>query len=418
MMTEHTPSIINFEPRQFQVWSVDPDPTTSAAVMTHLRDAGYQASSMATLPPLTEIDTWPDAMVLAASAQNYRLCRQLATAEQTPHLPVILAGSASNPVDQSQATAAHATDVVLDAANATELLSRLKTQLQLHRMTQQLTVQAAAFESLNARLHSELAVAKNIQLGLLLPPSPNWSGLNLECYTQSAREVGGDFYTYYAFDSRLQRNMRRYAIAIGDVSGKGMPAALLMAISLASFKNLITQVYSLNKLVADLVTQTYSLSQFLADLDRDIAFYTATTRQNCALVYVELSLPADPAKTITLRTVNAGCMMPIIRRVDGSVSWIEVGGMPLGAGLGGQLGYREERLSLSRGDMVILTSDGVVEANNSRHEMLGFERLEEIVRTGPQKEAAAMLSHIRAAVDAFVGDTEPHDDQTIVVMQV
>lgn len=417
-MTENIPAIPHIEPSRYLVWYVDPDPTTSAIAVNLLRDEGYQAESIAELPPLTAIETWPDILVLAATAQNYQLCRQLTSTEQTKNLPVMIAGSASNPVNPTQAAEALSTDVVLDATNPAELLSRLKTQLKIHAMARQLSVQAAAFESLNARLHNELSVAQNIQRGLLPAPSPNWSGLNVECYTQSAREVGGDFYTYYAFDSRLQRNMRRYAIAIGDVSGKGMPAALLMAISLASFKNLITQVYSLNKLVADLVTQTYSLSQFLADLDRDIAFYTATTRQNCALVYVELSLPADLAKPITLRTVNAGCMMPIIRRTDGSVAWVEVGGMPLGAGLGGQLGYREERLNLSRGDMVILTSDGVVEANNSRHEMLGFERLEEIVRAGPQTEAAAMLNHIRTQVDAFVGNTEPHDDQTIVVMQV
>ncbi len=416
-MTQDRSKVLDIEPQRHQVWLVDPNPTSATAALALLRDAGYRATVLPTLPPLTATTAWPDLLLLAASAGHYRLCRELTSAGPTRHLPVMLTGSDSNTVNRQQAAEVGAADVVLNATDPAELLPRLKTQLQLLHMRQQLAVQAAAFQNLTTRLQSELAVAHDIQRGLLPPPSPNWSGLEVECYTQSAREVGGDFYTYYAFDTRLKRNVQRYAIAIGDVSGKGMPAALLMAISLASFKNLITQVYSFNKLVADLVTQTYSLSQFLADLDRDIAFYTATTRQNCALVYVELSLPADRARPATLRTVNAGCMMPIIRRAGGAVEWVDVGGMPLGAGLGGQLGY-EELLNLNQGDIVILTSDGVVEANNSRHQMLGFERLEEIVRTGPPAGAAAMLNHIRGQVDAFVGGTEPHDDQTIVVVQV
>ena len=116
--------------------------------------------------------------------------------------------------------------------------------------------------------------------------------------------------------------------------------------------------------------------------------------------------------------INAGCITPIIRRVDGTVEWVEVGGIPLGVDLGAKFGYQEVSRSLSKGDLVILTSDGVVKAMTAAEEMFGFEQLEQAVASGPQSNAEAMLAHLRTTVEAFVGDTEPHDDLTMVVVQV
>ncbi len=350
-------------------------------------------------------DAWPETNI-------YDSCRRLKSSAAS-NIPIIVFGQPDN----GRALSVGADDVLTEPFSRPELLARLKPYLKMQQLQVQLNNQIAAYTNLTTRVQSELNVAHGIQQGLLPPPSPRWPGLEVVCFTQSAREVGGDFYMYYTFDTRLQLDKKRYAIAVGDVSGKGMPAALLMAISLASFKNLITQVYSLNKLVTDLVSQAYSLSKFLTDLDKAIAFYTATTRQNCALAYVELTKPVDPTQPVTLRAVNAGCVTPLVRRGDGSVLWVDVGGMPLGAGLGSQFGYQEQTLQLATGDLVILTSDGVVEANNSRRQMLGFDRLEQIVKDGPQTSAQAMLDHLKAEVTAFVGDTEPHDDLTMVVIQ-
>jgi sigma-B regulation protein RsbU (phosphoserine phosphatase) len=145
--------------------------------------------------------------------------------------------------------------------------------------------------------------------------------------------------------------------------------------------------------------------------------YTKTTRQNCALVYVDITIPASNQKGI-LRVVNAGCITPIMRRVDGTVEWVDVGGMPLGIGLGAQSGYQEVTLDVSKGDLIILISDGVVEAKNSTNEMFGFERLEEAVKSGPQDDASTMLGYLQAKVIAFMDNAELHDDLTIVVAQV
>jgi serine phosphatase RsbU (regulator of sigma subunit) len=86
--------------------------------------------------------------------------------------------------------------------------------------------------------------------------------------------------------------------------------------------------------------------------------------------------------------------------------------------LGAQAGYQEIRHVLAKGDMIILTSDGLVEANSTTPEMFGFERLEQAILTGPTASAQAMLDHLTAELAAYVGEAEPHDDITLVVAQL
>ena len=268
-----------------------------------------------------------------------------------------------------------------------------------------------------AAINQELTLAYNIQESLLPLPQPDWpEGPEVICDNSPAREVGGDLYAYHDFtpSSGLDEKLafpRKYALTIGDVSGKGMPAVLLMAVSLASFQSI--------------VGQELSPSELLLHLDNSLAGYTLETRQNCAMVYAEIAQisPQDlkgeeDDSTYVIRVANAGCIWPIIKRVDGSVEWIKANGMPLGLGFSTQLGYNEKALGLSKGDLVILTSDGVVEATNTKDEMFSFERLEETVKSVPQHGAEAMLNHLKAEVAAFVGEAEQRDDVTIVVAQL
>jgi serine phosphatase RsbU (regulator of sigma subunit) len=247
---------------------------------------------------------------------------------------------------------------------------------------------------LNSRLQHELNMARAIQLNLLPPPRPNWPDVDVLCYSTPAREVGGDFYAYHVFANPSKSH---FAVAVGDVSGKGMPAALLMAVGIASFQSN--------------VGQGLAPAQLLAQLDDALMPYTRTGLENCALCYIDI-------QGNTLQAANAGCVTPLIRRVGGSIEWMEIGGTPLGVGLGAQDGYSQMTTTVSSGDLVILTSDGVIEAMTASREIFGFERLEQAVATGPETSAEAMLSHLRDAVLHFVDGEEPHDDLTIVVVQV
>lgn len=257
-------------------------------------------------------------------------------------------------------------------------------------------------------IQRELALAQEIQQSLLPPPRPDWP-IDVICYSTPAKEMGGDLYAYHNFStaSTTTDDSDKFGIAVGDVSGKGMPAALLMAVTLASFQSSLSQ--------------NLSPSQLLSRLDQTVEGYTGGIHQNCALVYAEINLTSPPGNNQrkgVMKVANAGCISPIIRRSNNSVEWVEARGMPLGAGMASYLGYDEMTVLVEAGDLIIFTSDGVVEAQNANNELFGFDRLEQAVAAGPPTQAEAMLNYLVEVVNQFVGDTEPHDDLTIVVVQM
>jgi serine phosphatase RsbU (regulator of sigma subunit) len=253
------------------------------------------------------------------------------------------------------------------------------------------------------RLQEDLTIAKDIQQRLLPPPVPAWPHFDVYCYSTPAREVGGDLFSYYRLNEKATGSPE-YAVAVGDVSGKGLPAALLMATNLAHFNSLIER--------------PLTPSERMVQMDRAMVPYTESTGHNCALCYVEFSRTVAGGPDWQLSAVNAGCIPPYVRRTDGTVEWLQVGGVPFGIGMGATLGYPVAESRLEPGDMVILVSDGVPEATSATGEILGFERLEAAIAQAPPGGATTMADHLKSVVDSFVGQTELEDDLTIVVLQV
>jgi len=317
----------------------------------------------------------------------------------------------SNPLSQGLYQQVQPVDHELNAANIALEASRqqvltLKQQL-AHEIAERKRLEQALKESedrqrlMADRLRSDLVLAREIQQSLLPPPAPRWPDLEVACYTQPAFEVGGDFYAYHA-STQARVLLNKYILAIGDVSGKGVSAALLMATSLSQFDASLSLKLTPAKL--------------LVYLDQALLPYTKSRRQNCALCYVEL-VGINTVRPM-LKAVNAGCIPPYLKHADGSVEWAAIGGFALGQGLGAQMGYQEIRHLLAKGDMIILTTDGLVEASNTRSEMFGFGRLEQAIISGPTSSAAAMLEHLKTEIATYVGEAEPHDDITIVVARV
>ncbi len=256
-----------------------------------------------------------------------------------------------------------------------------------------------SLKELNTRLQDELALAKKIQQGLLPPARPNWPNPDIICYSRPAYEVGGDFYDYYAFAAAPGSNgaQRKVAVIVGDVSGKGMPAALLMAVSLGSLQSIIGRAPSKE----DLINR----------MDKTLRPYTQTTNQNCAFCYTEL-------EGNSFSVINAGSIPPIIRRADSSVHWLDATGLPLGVDVELQPAFKGASATVDSGDMVVMVSDGVIEAMRDSGEMYGFERLERAIAAGPTTSAEAMLTHLNHQMKTFMGRIEPQDDLTVVIIRV
>jgi serine phosphatase RsbU (regulator of sigma subunit) len=222
-------------------------------------------------------------------------------------------------------------------------------------------------------------------------------GLDIAAHCLPAKEVGGDFFGYY----RLAANhttSRELIVTVGDVSGKGIPAALYMAVSSSA---LATQV-----------ALSSSIVELYAALNLILHPRTAQTRINTALLTVHLDRHDDQWLA---HVVNAGLIAPLHRRAALS-SYLEVGGLPLGAVPAAR--YRHIDQPLEYGDWLIMCSDGIIEAMNGQREMYGFERLQSHVSGSAATTAAAMVATIMQDIETFTGGADQHDDMTVVVIRV
>jgi sigma-B regulation protein RsbU (phosphoserine phosphatase) len=236
------------------------------------------------------------------------------------------------------------------------------------------------------RLVKDMEFARTVQESFLPQEAPQIQHYRFSAHYTPALEVGGDFYDFIPIDRD------RTGIVIGDVSGKGVPAALYMA-----------------KLGSDMRTLAFTERSPSAALMKLNDLLAARSRRGmfATLSYLELD-----TKNGNVTICNAGHLPPIIRRPDGSLlRLVKAGGAPLGMLPGMHLS--QETAMIGRGDIVVLYTDGIVEAMNAREELYGFERFEALLRKGPG-EPGALKDMIIADVNRFTGLSPQHDDMTLV----
>ena len=269
------------------------------------------------------------------------------------------------------------------------LLSNLAAQAAPVVRVAQLVGQQRAQAVEHERLEQELRVARLIQETLLPKQLPSLSGWGIAAYWQPARAVGGDFYDFWEFgDGRL-------GIVTGDVAGKGMPAALVMA---ATRSLLYCTARSGRRTPGEVLQRVNDL------LHPDLPAGTFVT-----CLYAIL----NPA-TGHLRYANAGHNVPY-RCNSGGTTELKAAGMPLGLMPG--MVYLEQETTLLTGDSLLLYSDGLVEARNPQREMFGFPRLQAFL-TQSSSCGAELLKDLLDELRRFVGpEEEPDDDLTLVMLQ-
>jgi serine phosphatase RsbU (regulator of sigma subunit) len=261
---------------------------------------------------------------------------------------------------------------------------------QLESEVQRRTAELASSLEAQERVRGELAAARSIQLSLLPHSTPQLPNVRVAGCSIPAKEVGGDFFAYHSFaDGRL-------GAAVGDVSGKGVPAALLMALALNTFETLV---------------DTYAdQGALLTACNGTLAARMIQSKQNAAF----LSVVLDSARR-QAHVANAGLVAPLLWRA-GAVEYVETFGLPLGALH--EATYTQQTLDLHIGDRLLLVSDGIVEAMNDARELWGFERLEAAFRSAGDNDPAALIEAILEQLRAFTGDAPPHDDMTMVAIQL
>jgi sigma-B regulation protein RsbU (phosphoserine phosphatase) len=240
------------------------------------------------------------------------------------------------------------------------------------------------------KIERELEIARGIQESFLPEKAPEMAGLDLHGINLSYGEVGGD---YYDFIPIVENQL---GLAIGDVSGKGIAAALLMAAFRASLLAEIRNHYAIRRIfekVNRLLYESTEPGKFVT------AFYGVLDVKNRVFTFA-----------------NAGHNPPMLLRANGTVEWLTEGGLALG--ILSEATYEERPVPLAAGDVLVLYTDGVTEASNSTEEQYGVKRLEDLVRTLASEPARAIVDAIRTEVEAFTGERHLNDDLTLVVARL
>jgi len=243
-------------------------------------------------------------------------------------------------------------------------------------------------EQERARLENELALARQIQSRLLPPGPPKIPGFEIAGHYDPARQVGGDYFDH------LDLGNGRVLLVIADVSGKGVPAALLMSGFRAS---LMSQ--SADLAAGDPVALCGHLNDFLVRSVEMGKFVTGF------LAF------ADSRENV-LHFVNAGHNPPVLLRHDGSTVSLEAGGLMFGVLPGAP--YESASVPFTPGDLLVLYTDGVVEGASPAQELWGDDRLIETVRRCAARPSLDVVNTIANEVRAFEGDAGPADDVTLL----
>jgi len=258
---------------------------------------------------------------------------------------------------------------------------------------------ARLYEELSAndtRLERELHFAKRIQAALLPTQLPKRvKGIDLAASFAPARELGGDFHDFLLPDSSS------VIVALGDVSGKGVPAALYSVFA--------------GELVRGRTFRRRGLSEKAAPANVLMSINSILHERQLEEYYCTLCYAFFDLKRRTVTLANSGVPYPI--RASGDVvESIELPGVPLGSFFG--VTYDEVRLPIAPGDRFVFCSDGVFEAMNVHGEEFSAARLIDVIRSLGQVTAAEMVAAIGEAVQAHRAGFPPNDDTTIVVLRV
>ncbi len=239
------------------------------------------------------------------------------------------------------------------------------------------------------RLEKELAIARDIQRSFLPAQAPRIPGFDLAGTSISHDQVGGDYYDFIAVSET------RLGLAVADVSGKGIPAALLMAgfrmSLLAEIRNEFA-IRAVMRKVNRLLHESTDRGKFVT------AFYGVLDWRNGVVIFS-----------------NAGHNPPLLLRADGTTDELGEGGVALG--VLEETHYEERPVAITAGDVIVLYTDGVSEAENEQGEQFGVERLERIVRANPEHTARELMQDVVAAVLDWAGEKGLGDDLTLMIVR-
>jgi sigma-B regulation protein RsbU (phosphoserine phosphatase) len=367
-----------------RVLIVDDVKTNIDILVQALRDEYKLSVALDGATALRSIEKSPPDLVLLdivmPGIDGYEVCRQLRAQEATRELPVMFLSSLEDVTDKTRGFEAGGNDYLTKPFEILEVKARVRSLLKAK----------AYADAVREAMARDLRIAREIQMGILpadMAAATKGSGLDVDALIEPAREVGGDLYEV------LRAAEDRVVVALGDVSGKGIPAALFMAVAVTVLRTLARQI-------ADPAEILMRLNDELAEQNPRGMFVTL---QCLVFDLAKRTVSCAGAGHHQLAIVSAG-RPP---RLAGASTGRPAGLMPFNP-------IERETLPLEPGDTFVLFSDGVSEAMNPVDDFYGEERLLATLATSAGASPADIVKHVLADVRTFAAGAKQSDDITVL----
>jgi phosphoserine phosphatase RsbU/P len=296
--------------------------------------------------------------------------------------------------EQTQMIAHGNLDLAVATVNSRDEVGLLSRSFEDMRLAlREYVANLAATPAAKERIDSELKIAQTIQRSFLpkrFPPFPEHTEFDIYGELQAAKEVGGDLFDYFLLDNH------RLFFSIGDVSGKGVPAALFMAVT--------------KTLMKGVAEQHLSPSQVLKKVNHELYV------DNEQMMFVTLCCGVVDLQTGEVQYSNAGHLPPLLLRPGQGGSWVD---LPKGSvlGIAEESSFETRTLRLEPADTLLLYTDGVSEAMNASKELYGDDRLRNLVEGHTDMPPKTLVGMILGAIHRFAGGEEQSDDITLLAIR-
>jgi serine phosphatase RsbU (regulator of sigma subunit)/CheY-like chemotaxis protein len=328
--------------------------------------------------------------IMMPDMDGYEVCRRLKSNPATAAIPVIFLTAKDQTADEAEGFALGAADYIHKPVNPPILQARVKTHVALKKSIDELHDLSVALAAAKERMEIELNVGRDIQKSMLPDTVPGCKEISLSASMDAAREVGGDFYDYFML------NEEELCFCVADVSGKGVGAALFMAMS--------------KLLIKSRAVDDKQPSKIMTRVNTDLA------KDNPECMFVTVFLAVINLRTGQVTYTNAGHNSPLIKRACGDVEEIADRHGPI-LGIEEGRSYGESRVLLGQDDVLLVFTDGVTEALDRDNRLYSDDRLIETVQGIHDISADSVLKGVRDSVDEFALGAEQADDITMIALQ-
>jgi sigma-B regulation protein RsbU (phosphoserine phosphatase) len=384
-------------PKKLTILAVDDTPE-NLDVVKGLLGADYLVKAATSGPMALKIaeKQTPDLILLdimMPDMDGYEVCRRLKENKQTRNVPVIFLTAMDQTTDEAHGFELGAADYITKPVNPPILEARVSTHLALKQSMDELQSAYRIIKGHKERMEQELNVGHDIQMSMLpleFPAFPGREEFNVHALLKPAREVGGDFYDFFFI------NDDEICLVVGDVSGKGVPAALFMAVTRTMIKANAVDDPS----PASIVTRVNE------ELSAD----------NPASMFVTLFFAIANVRTGEVRFTNAGHNPPYVLRQDRSLECLDQRHGPIIGAVEG-IAFREDKVQLEAEETLVIFTDGVTEAMDISQQLYAETRLESCIGKSagvPDQLTAEILND----VEEYAGEAEQADDITILVFRL